>query len=78
MSDESSMAAYNARALADACEEIRSLKEYQIRWVEGYEAGKAEQAERDVSRRWCDVIFAFLVGAICGFVAAAILTWTAN
>jgi hypothetical protein len=26
MSDESSMAAYNARAFADACEEIRSLK----------------------------------------------------
>jgi len=43
-------------------------------WVQGYEVGKAEQAERDVSKRWHNVIFAFLVGAICGFVAAAILT----
>jgi hypothetical protein len=47
-------------------------------WVQGYEAGKKEQAEREVSKRWHDVIFAFLVGAICGFVAAAILNWAAN
>jgi uncharacterized protein YcsI (UPF0317 family) len=47
-------------------------------WVQGYEAGKAEQAERDASKRWCDVLFAFLIGAICGFVVAAILTWAAN
>jgi len=47
-------------------------------WVEGYEAGKAEQAEREVSKHWHNVIFAFLVGAICGFVVAAILTWTSG
>jgi uncharacterized protein YcsI (UPF0317 family) len=44
-------------------------------WVQGYEAGKAEQAERDVSKRWHDAIFAFLVGAICGFMVAAVLTY---
>jgi len=43
-------------------------------WVEGYEAGKAEQAEREISKRWHGYIFAFVLGAICGFVAAAILT----
>lgn len=42
--------------------------------VQGYEMGKAEQAERDVSRRWHDAIFAFLVGGIAGFLAAAVLT----
>jgi len=47
-------------------------------WVQGYEAGKQEQAERDVSKRWHDAIFAFLVGAICGFMVAAVLTWAAN
>ena len=47
-------------------------------WVQGYEAGKQEQAERDVSKRWHDAIFAFLVGAICGFMVAAVLAWAAN
>jgi hypothetical protein len=47
-------------------------------WVQGYEAGKAEQAERDFTKRWHGYIFAFVVGAICGFVAAAILNWAAN
>ena len=47
-------------------------------WVQGYEAGKAEQAERDITKRWHDAIFAFLLGAICGFVVAAVLTWAAQ
>lgn len=47
-------------------------------WAEGYEQGKAEQAERDVSHRWHDAIFAFLVGGIAGFLAAAVLSWLAN
>jgi uncharacterized protein YcsI (UPF0317 family) len=47
-------------------------------WVQGYEAGKAEQAERDVSKRWHDAMFAFLVGAICGFLVAAVLNWLAK
>ena len=47
-------------------------------WAEGYEQGKVEQAERDVSKRWHDAIFAFLVGGIAGFRGAAILTWLAK
>ena len=47
-------------------------------WVQGYEAGKAEQAERDVSKRWHGYIFAFVLGAICGFVVAAVLTWASQ
>ena len=43
-------------------------------WVQGYEAGKQEQAEREISKRWHGYIFAFVIGAIGGFVAAAILT----
>lgn len=43
-------------------------------WVQGYEAGKVEQAERDVSKRWHGYIFAFVIGAISAFVAVAILT----
>lgn len=47
-------------------------------WLDGYEAGKAEQAERDRSQRWHDAIFAFLVGGIAGFLAAAVLTWASQ
>lgn len=47
-------------------------------WVEAYEMGKREQAERDISERWHDAIFAFLVGGIAGFLAAAILTWASQ
>jgi uncharacterized protein YcsI (UPF0317 family) len=47
-------------------------------WAEGYDAGRAEERERDISKRWHDAIFAFLVGAICGFVVAAILNWLAK
>ena len=49
-----------------------------VGWAEGYEQGKAEQAERDISKRWHDAIFAFLVGGIAGFLTAAILSWLAK
>jgi hypothetical protein len=44
-------------------------------WAEAYQAGKAE---RDRTKRWLDLLFAFLVGAIAGFFIAAVLAWTAN
>ena len=50
MSDESSLSAYNARAFADACEEIRSLKavvESQSKYIESLkeDSGRKETEE---------------------------------
>lgn len=61
--------------IAEAREAHEHLHIRAAGWAEGYEMGKREQAERDVSKRWHDVIAAFLFGGIAGFVAAAVLTW---
>jgi len=48
-------------------------------WADGYEMGKQEQAERDLSRKWNDRIFCLVLGTFVGFVIAAMLTaafWT--
>lgn len=60
--------------IAEAREARERLHIRAAGWAEGYEMGKAEQAEREVSKRWHDAICAFVIGAICGFVIAAILT----
>jgi ElaB/YqjD/DUF883 family membrane-anchored ribosome-binding protein len=47
-------------------------------WVQGYERGKVEQAERDISKRWLAIGTAAFFGFCAGMIVAAILTWLAN